>query len=56
MNKCNSTDERYKIVKKFGFYTKKIYYGSRIINTTLKTSMVIKKCRFSKKNGKKEEI
>lgn len=55
MNKCNSTDERYKIVKKFGFYTKKIYYGSRIINTTLKTSMVIKKCRFSKKNGKKKK-
>ena len=56
MNKCNSTDERYKIVKMFGLYTKKIFYGSRIINSTMRSSiMVIKKCRFSKKNGKKKK-
>ena len=58
MNKCNSTDERYKKVKMFGFYTKKIYYGTRIINTTItmKTSLVIKKCKFSKKNGKNKKF
>ena len=55
MNKCNSTDERYKIVKMFGFYTKKIYYGTKVINATMKTNMFIKRCRFSKKNGKKKK-
>ena len=54
MNKCNSTDERYKIVKMFEFYTKKIYYGTRIINDTMKTSLAIKKCKFNKKYGKKK--
>ena len=55
INKCNSTDERYKIVKMLGFYTKKIFYGTRIINTTMRASIFIKKCRFSKKNGKKKK-
>ena len=56
MNKCNSTDERYKIVKMFGFYTKKIYFGTKVINATMKTNMFIKRCKFSKKKWKKEEI
>ena len=56
MNKCNSTDERYKIVKMFEFYTKKIYYGTRIINDTMKTSLAIKKCKFNKKYGKKKKF
>ena len=53
---CLSSDERYKTIKKFGFFTKTIFYGTKIIYKNQKDCFIIKKNKFSKKNGLKKNL
>ena len=53
---CLSSDERYKSIKKFGFYTKTIFCGTKIIYKNIKGPFTIKKNKFSKKNGLKKKF
>ena len=48
-----STDERYKIFKKYGFFTKKIIKKEKI---TIKKILIYKKSKFSKNKAKKKII
>ena len=55
-NKYNSTDERYKAINKYGYYTKILFNDYQRLQIFKGGDTEIEKCRFSKKNKKKSKL
>ena len=51
-----STDERYKILKKYGLFTKKIINNIKKEKTTIRKILIFKKSKFSKNKAIKKKI